>query len=234
MIATQREPAHERIARVLLVDDHRTFTDLLALALRGEADLEFVGAAHRAAEAEALVGKLAPDVVVMDVNIGPDDGIELTARLTAAHPGLCVVVLTAHADTALMQRAVQAGACGLMPKDGALPEMLSGLRSARPGGLVVHPTLLRTLVTAPGGGDEGAPASGAPGAPVALTRREEEVLRMLADGKDARTIARALDISLHTCRGYVKTLLMKLDAHSQLEAVAIAGRQGLLDDHRNQ
>ena len=57
---------------------------------------------------------------------------------------------------------------------------------------------------------------------------------MLADGKDARTIARALDISLHTCRGYVKTLLMKLDAHSQLEAVAIAGRQGLLDDHRNQ
>ena len=231
MIADQREPAHERIARVLLVDDHRTFTDLLALALRGEADLEFVGAAHRAAEAEALVGKLRPDVVVMDVNIGPDDGIELTARLTAAHPGLCVVVLTAHADTVLMQRAVQAGACGLMPKDGSLPEMLNGLRSARPGGLVVHPTLLRTLVTAPGGGDGSALA---PGAVVALTRREEEVLRMLADGKDARTIARALDISLHTCRGYVKTLLMKLDAHSQLEAVAIAGRQGLLDDHRNQ
>src|SRR5689334_4531718 len=97
MIATQREPAHERIARVLLVDDHRTFTDLLELALRGETDLEFVGAAHRAAEAEAMVRTLRPDVVVMDVNIGPDDGIELTARLTAAHPGLCVVVLTAHA-----------------------------------------------------------------------------------------------------------------------------------------
>src|SRR6476620_7162156 len=128
MIATQREPGHERIARVLLVDDHRTFTDLLALALRAESDLEFVGAAHRASEAEALVAKLGPDVVVMDVNIGPDDGIELTARLTAAHPGLCVVVLTAHADTALMQRAVQAGDCGLLPKDGALPEMLNGLR----------------------------------------------------------------------------------------------------------
>ena len=85
------------------------------------------------------MAELAPDVVVMDVNIGPDDGIELTARLTAAHPGLCVVVLTAHADTALMQRAVQAGACGLMPKDGALPEMLNGLRRARPGGLWCTP-----------------------------------------------------------------------------------------------
>lgn len=231
MIATQREPAHERIARVLLVDDHRTFTDLLELALRGETDLEFVGAAHRAAEAEAMVRTLRPDVVVMDVNIGPDDGIELTARLTAAHPGLCVVVLTAHADTGLMQRAVQSGACGLLPKDGSLPEMLNGLRSARPGGLVVHPTLLRTLVTP--GSSAGAATGPAPAAVAALTRREEEVLRMLADGKDARTIARTLDISLHTCRGYVKTLLMKLDAHSQLEAVAIASRQGLLDGHRN-
>jgi DNA-binding NarL/FixJ family response regulator len=233
MTAGQSEPARERTARVLLVDDHRTFTDLLALALRGESDLEFVGAAHRATEAEALVAKLRPDVVVMDVNIGPDDGIELTARLTAAYPELSVVVLTAHADSALMQRAVQAGACGLLPKDGSLPEMLNGLRSARPGGLVVHPTLLRILVST---SDASGPTTSRPAAEptTVLTRREEEVLRMLAEGRDARTIARALDISLHTCRGYVKTLLMKLDAHSQLEAVAIATRQGLLGDDRNQ
>ena len=230
MSATQQQPAPGPVARVLLVDDHRTFTDLLALALRSEADLEFVGAAHRAAEAEALVAKLAPDLVVMDAKIGPDDGIELTARLTTTHPGLRVVVLTAHADTALMQRAVQAGACGLMPKDGSLPEMLNGLRSARTGGLMVHPTLLHTLVTAPGRGQGAAPRSAAP---VALTRRETEVLRLLTDGKDVQTISRDLEISLHTCRGYVKTLLMKLDAHSQLEAVAIAARQGLLDEHRD-
>jgi DNA-binding NarL/FixJ family response regulator len=205
---------------VLVVDDHRTFSDLLELALAGEQGLECVGTAHNAAEALALAEQLRPDVVVMDARLGDDDGIATAAELTARFPEQRVVVLTAHADSVMMQRAADAGACCLLPKDGSLPDMLQALRTARRGGLVVHPALLRVLVTA-----QPAPAVNLP----PLTPREQEVLLLLAEGVDARTIARRLGISVNTCRGYVKSIFLKLDAHSQLEAVAIARKHGLVD-----
>lgn len=166
-----------------------------------------------------LVEALGPDLVLMDVRLGEGDGIAVTAQLTAAYPLLRVVVLTAHSDTALMQRAADAGACALLPKDGSLPDMLAALRGARRGGLVVHPALLRTLVASQ-------PARG--GYLPALTAREVDVLRMLAAGLDTRATAKALGISLSTCRGYVRNVLSKLGAHSQLEAVVIATNHGLV------
>jgi len=208
--------------RVLVVDDHCTFAELVVVALKHEDDLECVGAAHDADRARRMAQELAPDVILMDVNLGDQDGLDLTAELVAAHPGLRVVVLTAHADGDAMRRAAAAGACALLPKDGSLPDLLNGLRSARPGGFVVHPTLLRTLVT-----EERTAAAAGP-APV-LTPRELLVLQLLAEGRDTRSIAHQLKISVNTCRGYVKNVLMKLDAHSQLEAVVIAGRHGLVD-----
>jgi DNA-binding NarL/FixJ family response regulator len=206
--------------RVLVVDDHRTFADLLAMVLAGQPDLDCVGTALNAEEALALATSLEPDVVIMDVRLGPDDGLEVTAQLTARFPSLRVVVLTAHATQVLLERAVSAGACCLLPKDGSLQEMLAALRAARRGGFVVHPTLMQQLMT-----------SRRPRVPAApeLTHRERDVLEMLADGVDARTISRALGISLHTSRGHVRSLLGKLNARSQLEAVANAKRAGLLD-----
>jgi DNA-binding NarL/FixJ family response regulator len=212
-----------RPARVLVVDDHCTFAELVVLALATEPDLECVGAAHDAAAARSMAEQLAPDVILMDVNLGDQDGLDLTAELVRAHPELRVVVLTAHADSDAMRRAAAAGACALLPKDGSLPDLLNGLRSARPGGLVVHPALLRTLMSQQEASDT------ARAAMPALTPRELLVLQLLAQGRDARSIAGELRISLNTCRGYVKSLLMKLDAHSQLEAVVIAGRHGLVD-----
>jgi len=204
---------------VLVVDDHTTFSDLLALALAGEPDLTCVGTASRVAEAFAMVDRLRPDLVVMDVRLGDGDGVDATAELTRAYPGLRVVVLTAHTDPALMQRAADAGACCLLLKNGSLPDMLAALRTSRRGGLVVGPALLRVLIASqPLEGDFLSP----------LTRREREVLRMLAGGSDARAISKDLGISVHTCRGYLKNLLLKLGAHSQLEAVVIATRHGLV------
>jgi DNA-binding NarL/FixJ family response regulator len=210
-------------ARVLVVDDHCTFAELVVVALAHEEDLDCVGAAHDADRARRMTRELVPDVILMDVNLGKHDGLDLTAELVAAHPGLRVVVLTAHADSDTMRRAAAAGACALLPKDGSLPDLLNGLRSARPGGFVVHPALLRTLVT------EERASEQATGPQPVLTPRELRVLQLLADGRDTRSIAGELKISVNTCRGYVKNVLMKLDAHSQLEAVVIAGRHGLVD-----
>ena len=203
--------------RVAVVDDHTTFSDLLCLALNAEDDLECVGTAADRAATLTMVRDVRPDIVVMDVQLGGDDGVEVTAELTSRHEDLRVVILTAHASRDLMRRAIAARACGLLPKNGALPDLLRTLRSARRGGFVVDPHLFQSLLEKP---EDPLPA---------LTPRELMVLRQLASGKDTATVARQLGLSVHTCRGYVKSLLVKLDAHSQLEAVAIAIRRGIVD-----
>jgi DNA-binding NarL/FixJ family response regulator len=208
---------------VLVVDDHQTFAELLAIALGSEPELKFVGHARSSAEAREMVEKLRPDAVLMDVELPDVDGIKTTEHLMIDHPELRVIVLTAHAEPSLVSRAVAAGACGFLPKGGALGDVLQALRTANRGGMVIPAHLLSGAL------NPAAPRA-APAAPVALlTARERDVLQIMALGRDARAIANELGISLHTCRGYVKSILAKLDAHSQLEAVMKAIRTGLLD-----
>jgi len=240
-------------ATVLVVDDHQTFAELLALALGTEPSLRYVGHARTSADADRLVAELAPDVVLMDVQLPDVDGLTTTERLVARYPDLRVVVLTAHTDASLVARAGAAGACGFLPKDGALRDVLHALRTAHRGGMVVSTPLLsgpapvkaapaRTALvetalveTAPVGAAPvetarvGAARASSQGARVAaLTAREQDVLRLMGNGMDVRAIARELGISPHTCRGYVKGILAKLGVHSQLEAVVTALRRGLL------
>lgn len=211
---------------ILVVDDHQTFNDLIRLALDDQPDLDCVGSARNAVDAHAEIARHRPRIVLMDVDLGPDDGLDLTEELLAEDPDLLVVVLTAHGDARVMQRAAAAGACALLPKDGSLPDLLAALRTARQGELFVHPALLRTLL------DEQVAADRRGLARPELTPRERLVLHLLAEGRSVNDIARELGISVHTCRGYVKTLLSKLGAHSQLEAVVIAGTHGLVNAQR--
>ena len=204
---------------VLVVDDHHVFAQLVAFMLSSHDDLDCRGIATSVDSALALTTTLQPDIVLMDVQLGDGDGIAATAELIRRHPHLRVVVLSAFIDRPLMQRAATAGACALLPKDGDLSEMLHALRTARRGDFVVQPRLLRELVA-----DRRVPTQRIP----PLTTREHEVLQLLAGGLDAAVIARELGISVNTCRGYVKTLLAKIGAHSQLEAVVIAMRHGLI------
>jgi DNA-binding NarL/FixJ family response regulator len=219
-IATAEDTA-PRIT-VLVVDDHQTFAELLAIALQAEQSLSCIGHARTSAEARELVSRLRPDVVLMDVQLPDLDGISTTERLVAEYPQLRVVVLTAHAEPTLVARATVAGACGFLPKDGALRDVLQALRTAHRGGMVVPAHLLTGAL------DAGAQRSAGSTPASVLTCREQDVLRLMAEGLDARAIAGELGISVHTCRGYVKSILSKLDAHSQLEAVMKAIRIGLL------
>ena len=210
------------VARVLVVDDHRTFTDLVGLALESEDEIEWVGAAHDAASARAMVDRFRPSVVIMDVRLGDDDGLVLTRELAAEHPQMRIVVLTAETSGQVLLRAARAGACAVLPKGGPLRELLVAIRSASTDGLSVQPALLRALRM------EDPDGLAANRATISLTTQEERVLRMLAAGRDVRSISRDLVISIHTCRGYVKNILNKLQAHSQLEAVAAAREAGLI------
>jgi two-component system nitrate/nitrite response regulator NarL len=208
--------------RVLIVDDQRTFAELLEVAISAYADFECLGVASSPSAAVAIAARERPDLVVMDVHFAgdPEDGLTATAQVRRVSPATRVVLLTGHADRSVLRRAAEAGACSLMPKDGSLPDLLQALRTAGDHGLVVHPVLLRTLMRE---------QKSMPDQQARLSGREVDVLRMLALGMDIKSISAQLGISLNTCRGYVKSLLSKLNAHSQLEAVAVARRQGLLD-----
>jgi DNA-binding NarL/FixJ family response regulator len=215
-----RDPkAVESPLAVLVVDDHVVFGQLVERALTHEPDLACVGIASSVAQARQMCAATRPDVVLMDVRLPDGDGIETAAELVRADPDLRVVILSAFIDAGLMQRAARAGATALQAKDGELDDLLDAIRFARSGTLAVHPRLLHQLVN----GD----ASAAPPGP-ALTSREHEVLTMLAAGRDLTVISRELSISINTCRGHVKSLLVKLGAHSQLQAVVIAMRNGLI------
>lgn len=206
--------------RVVVVDDHRMVAELLTDAIHAEPGFEAVGCAQSVADCFDLVEKLRPDVVMMDVRLGDGDGIAATAELTERYPELRVLILTAHIDQELLRRAAAANACALLPKDGDLGSMLHVLRTAERGGFTVHPRLLHRLV--------GQPSDPAKRQSL-LTPRELDVLRLLSTGLGATLIAREMGISVHTCRGHVKSVLAKLGAHSQLEAVAKAVRHGLID-----
>jgi DNA-binding NarL/FixJ family response regulator len=219
-LPTESEESEERrSSTVLVVDDHVVFAQLVQRALSHEPDLTCVGIASSLAEARSLCASQRPDVVIMDVRLQDGDGIEGAAELVAAYPTLRVVVLSAFIDSRLMQRAARAGATALQAKDGELDDLLDAVRYAEPGSLAVHPRLLHQLVNS----DQ---PSATP-TPV-LTQREHEVLRMLAAGHDLGVISREMSISINTCRGHVKSVLAKLGAHSQLQAVVIAMRAGLI------
>jgi DNA-binding NarL/FixJ family response regulator len=213
---------HDRArTRVLVVDDHRTFAELLSGALDREPDLVSVGHATTAAEALTSTLALRPEIVMMDVQLPDDDGFTATERIVESAPGTRVIILTAQSGSANVSRAQRAGACAFLLKDGALSTMLETVRTATVGTFVCDPALRD------GGRTSSSRGPMDPVTPV-LTQREQDVLALLADGCDVREIARRLGVTEVTCRGYVKSLLVKLDAHSQLQAVVAASRLGLL------
>lgn len=205
--------------RVMVVDDHATFAELLTDALDRQADLRGVGHATTAAQGVALFRELRPDLVLMDLQLPDSTGFEATRQILDIDPDAKVIVLTAHAKPEHAREALAAGACGFLAKDDTLAEMLAAIRTARHDHVAVSPELMMHLIA----------ESGAPPAPkVRLSERQLDVLTLLARGEDVQHIAKELNISLSTCRSYVKTILSKLEAHSQLEAVVIAAQLGLV------
>jgi DNA-binding NarL/FixJ family response regulator len=212
----------EAPTRILIADDHRTFAELFAMGLEREPDLEAVGHAHTAAEAIQLTESLQPDIVIMDVRLGDGDGIEVTAQLTERYADLCVIILTGHPDPSVVSRAARAGACGFLPKGGALAAMLHALRSARRGSLVLPPEMLELMTQS-----AMPPAAAAPAVP-SLTPGELEFLELLGHGLNPRTIAHRTGRPVEECRALLASVMTKLGAHSQLEAVVTANRYGLI------
>jgi DNA-binding NarL/FixJ family response regulator len=212
--------------RVLIVDDHRSFAEALVIAIDHHDDLLSVGAVASVAEAIACIESAEPNVVLMDVRLPDGDGIEATARILGLRPDTRVLILTGHTDVEVLTRAATAGASGFLPKESSIGAVISAIRTARTGDMLVEGTTLAAILGRVASSTSAAQRAG--GEPVVLTPREQDVLLLMGQGMDPHAIAASLGISLHTCRGYQKAIMGKLDAHSQLEVVVVATRRGLL------
>jgi DNA-binding NarL/FixJ family response regulator len=214
--------------RVLLVDDHRLVTDMLADALTDSEDVEVIGIGASGAEGVDLARRHRPDVVLMDVEMDGMNGIVATREIVQTLPGVKVVMLTANADQATILDAMESGAVGYLTKDKALiDDVVDAVTRAHAGEIMLPNTLIGRLITSLA--TRRREQVERQDLIERLTAREREILHLIAEGADNKTIADRLIVSPHTVRTHVQNLLAKLGAHSKLEALTIAARRGLVE-----
>lgn len=209
--------------RVCVVDDHRSFADALALAMDGRDDIEFAGGAISPEAAPALIAAENPDIVVMDLGFPDGDGLALTRRILRNRPATRVLIVSGRVGRTELAGALAAGAAGFISKESPLEDIVATIAGRQSTGFVVLGPRLDRMLREVASGDVPAPLADS-----GLTGRERQILRLLSDGRTATGIASDLRISVHTCRGHIKSILQKLGAHTQLEAVALAARAGLV------
>jgi DNA-binding NarL/FixJ family response regulator len=207
--------------RVLLADDHRILREGLRRSLEAQG-LEVVGEAADGEEAVELAEQLRPDVVLMDLSMPVLDGVEATRRIRERRPEVRVVVLTMHADEATMARAVRVGADGYLVKDCSSDEIADTLRLVAAGETAVSAELAASMLAEvkslpAGAGDE-----------EVVSKREEEVLQLIADGCSSAEVAEHLFISQKTVKNHLASIYQKLDARDRTQAVLRAVRMGIV------
>jgi DNA-binding NarL/FixJ family response regulator len=208
---------------VLLVDDHAVVRSGLKLLLEREQDIDVVGEAGTAEEGVLSSRELRPDVVVMDVVLPDESGIEATRTIVAEQPDARVLVLSMQEDPTYVREAFGAGASGYLLKEGADTDLVQAVREVGAGGSYVHPGLAARLITA-----ETAERAKAEADP--LSAREREVLRLLALGHTNQEIAQLLTISVRTAETHRAHIMRKLRLQTRADLVRHALATGLLSD----
>jgi DNA-binding NarL/FixJ family response regulator len=211
--------------RVLLVDDHDLFRTGLRTLLE-EQEVRIVGEASAGVEAVRLVRELAPDVVVMDLNMPGITGVEATRQITAIAPLTRVLVLTISDQDGDVMDAILAGACGYLLKDSSIQELMRGIEAAGSGESIVSPAIASKML------QRIRASSSQPEIERTirseLSEREIEVLKLIANGKDNAMIAAELHISPKTVKNHISNILMKLQMENRIQAAVYAVRSGIV------
>ena len=206
-----------RRIRLVVADDHPAILDAIGLFAELEDDIEVVGTATDADEALRVIGARTPDVAVLDVKMPPFGGIEILRRLGISDGAPKVILYTAQSDRGLLLEALDLGARGFLLKESPLAELIRAIRIVAAGGTYIDPVLAGVLAS-PLVADR----------LQSLTKREREILRLLADGMQNEQVGKLLSISPLTVKTHVKNAMEKLEADTRTEAVASALRQSLI------
>jgi DNA-binding NarL/FixJ family response regulator len=207
--------------RILVVDDHPIVRDGLAAVLSTQPDFEVVGEAASGPETIRHVTSLNPDVILLDLEMPDMDGVETLQHLREINPAVRVIVFTAFDTDERIVKAVQAGAQGYLLKGVPRDDIFNAIRVVHAGGALLQPVVASKLLRQVSRDQQPEPD--------ALTERELDVLRLMAQGQMNKQIAAALVISERTVKFHVSAILSKLGAGNRTEAVTLAAQQGLID-----
>ncbi len=206
--------------RVLIADDHPVVRQGLRTFLDLQDDITVVGEAGDGEQAVELVGRLAPDVLLLDLKMPVLDGLATLGRLSGTSTR--VVVLTSVSDRSDVGPAMRAGAAGFLYKDVDPSALVQGVRAVHGGQVLLAPEAAEAMLA----GRDGGSGNGLP-TPASLTEREREVLALIAAGRSNREIARSLDVAEKTVKTHVSNVLMKLGVQDRTQAALYAVRHGL-------
>jgi DNA-binding NarL/FixJ family response regulator len=207
--------------RILIVDDHPITRGGLKTALGTSDEVEVVGEASSGEEAVEAVAELKPEVVFMDVRMPGMGGIEATRIIHEESPQTKVILFTVDESRQVMGGAIQAGVSGYLLKDASAEELLNAARLALEDKVVIHPSLTRAFIEEVQHVDRHPESS--------LSRRETQILQMVAFGSTTKEVAHDLGISPHTVKTHLERIFEKLGANDRAQAVAIAIRRGIVD-----
>ncbi|HEX2026799.1 MAG TPA: response regulator transcription factor [Nitriliruptorales bacterium] len=210
--------------RVLLVDDHQMVLDGLKAMLSRHAEVEVIGEARTRDEALAALGLAEPDVVLLDVRLKGESGLDLCTDILRRRPDCKVVFLTVYDDEQYLFQALRAGASGFLLKRVQGEELVRHLHDAQEGVTVIDPTLAGRVALSAARLHRG---EFWPGAHLGLTQRESEVLELIVAGHSNKAIAAELVVSEETVKSHVRSLLQKLNVTDRTQAVAVALREGV-------
>jgi DNA-binding NarL/FixJ family response regulator len=205
--------------RVLLTDDHTLFRQGIRTLLSAEPDIEVVGEAANAFDAVTTSQQLRPDVILMDVGMSGMSSFEATRQIRKERPESKVVFLSMYDDEEYLAECVEIGASGYVLKDSPADQLLTAIREVHRGGSYLSPRLLTRLVDGFRGQGNGAVRQPRFGT---LTKREREILKMLAEGKSVKEIATGFDLSVKTVEAHKFNLMRKLDIHNKAQLVQYA------------
>jgi DNA-binding NarL/FixJ family response regulator len=210
-----------------IIEDHKVLVDSLILKLRQESDIEFLGSANNYSAGRELLRKITPDVLLLDIDLPDGSGFDLLPEVRNYTPDTQVIILTSYTDETTLMQAIDCGVNGFVSKSSSLSDLLSTIRQAAEGEIVMPANLLMGLILRMPR-DKNAAYQEERGWE-RLTLREREVLDELAKGKSGDDIADQLSISPLTVRTHIRNLMAKLGVHSRLEAVSFGLKHGLID-----
>ena len=209
--------------RVLIADDHTIVRSGVRLLLESETDIEVVGEATNGKEALTLVEELHPDVVLMDIAMPEVDGLEATKTIISQWPNTAVLVLTMHRSDEYFFEMIKAGASGYVLKGAEINELIHAIRVVAKGEVFLYPSIAGKLVK--GYLDS---IEGNNNAMSILSKREIEILRLLADGYSNKEIAEKLVVSSSTVHSHRSNIMNKLNFKNRRDLIQYARRKGLI------